>query len=354
MPEIPIVPTDWDLIRGFSFTCQPDCGLCCYTTPALNPRERSTLIQLRPELPVLAGPGGRAFLASRNEGGACALLSHNRCGAHPVRPGPCRRFPLDVHLGERIQVSVVLSCPGLTFTPLTAGRAESEASFPPIGLEGEVEAVRQWLLEPGFDRHVQQARQRRRKIERLLSRVGVWEDDESVRARLRPAIPFPSDRDFPAETPPATSDGLELLPLFFDARLGRVALAEATGGWEAITIAEGGGVERHLGIFPPPESVPRLTARGRNLLDSYLRYFLERDFLFGTVHLALVDEPEQMVGDAIQQELQKIGTDVLTRAVIRGKVSGRPTNPLTEVDVEEGIRAVDMDLLDRPSWGNPP
>ncbi|MFZ1024507.1 MAG: hypothetical protein WAN87_10290 [Thermoplasmata archaeon] len=249
---------------------------------------------------------------------------------------------------------MVLSCPGLTFTPLTAGRAESEASFPPIGLEGEVEAVRQWLLEPGFDRHVQQARQRRRKIERLLSRVGVWEDDESVRARLRPAIPFPSDRDFPAETPPATSDGLELLPLFFDARLGRVALAEATGGWEAITIAEGGGVERHLGIFPPPESVPRLTARGRNLLDSYLRYFLERDFLFGTVHLALVDEPEQMVGDAIQQELQKIGTDVLTRAVIRGKVSGRPTNPLTEVDVEEGIRAVDMDLLDRPSWGNPP
>jgi Fe-S-cluster containining protein len=354
MPEAPNLPIDWGLIRGFSFQCRPDCGLCCYTTPALTPSERSTLIELRPELPVLGGPGGRALLASRTDGGACALLSKNRCGAHAVRPGACRRFPLDVHVGDRVQVSVVLSCPGLSFAPLTSGRPNSDSSFPPRGLEEEVAAVRQWCQAPEFDRHARHARQRRRSIVGRLKKAGIWEDEEPVRARLRTSIPFPNGRDFPAESPPATSEGLELLPLFFDDQFGRVALAEAAGGWEVITLAEGGGVERHLGIVPPPESVPRLTSGARNLLEAYLRYFLERDFLFGMVHLALVAEPDQTVGDAVTQELEKIGADVLTRAMIRGKISGRPLGPLTELDVEGGIRAADMDLLDRPSWGNPP
>ncbi|MFZ0891832.1 MAG: YkgJ family cysteine cluster protein [Thermoplasmata archaeon] len=354
MPENPNVPVDWALIEGFSFSCRPDCGLCCYTTPALNPTERTTLIQLQPELPILAGPGGRSFVASRTGGGACALLSSNRCGEHTARPGPCQRFPLDVHLGDRIQISFVLSCPGITLAPLTSERLDPGANFPPHGLESEVEAVRQWLSEPGFDRHVQQARQRRRKIKRFLTKVGVWEEDDSVRARLSTAIPFPTAKDFPAESPPAASDGLELLPLYFDDHWGRVALAESVGGWEAITIAEVGGIDKHLGVFPPPESVPRLTAGARHLLNSYLRYFLKRDFLFGLVHLTLLEEPERLVGDAVKDELQRIGADVLTRAVIRGKISGRPTDPLTEGDVEAGIRAADMDLLDRPSWGNPP
>jgi Fe-S-cluster containining protein len=354
VPGSPNAPVDWELVRRFSFRCRPGCGLCCYTTPALTPVERTTLIQMQPELPVLAGPAGRSFLASRPEGGACALLSSARCGAHAVRPGPCRRFPLDVHVGERIQVSLVLSCPGLSLDPLTSAIVESEPSFPPQGLESEVDAVRQWIATPGFDQHAQHARRRRRKIKRILTKVGVWEEEESVRARLAAALPFPAARDFPAELPPAASDGLELLPLYFDERLGRVALAASIGGWEALAIAEAGGIETHLGVFPPPESVPRLTVGARKLFDSYLGYFLERDILFGTVHLALLEEPERMVGEAVKAELQKIGADVLTRAVIRGKLSGRPTDPLTEAEIEAGIRAVDMDLLDRPSWGNPP
>ncbi len=349
-----LLPIDWTLIHGFDFICRPDCGLCCYTSPALTPKERTSLLQLLPELPILGGPGGRAFIGSRPAGGACALLSSERCGAHSMRPSPCRRFPLDVHIGDRIQVSLVLSCPGLSLAGLRGPRMEAKPPSFPSGLRNEIDAVKEWIGEAGFASQVQRARARRRTILRRLSKEGIWEDEDAVRVRLRGSIPFPDERDFPSDPPPTISDGLELLPLYFDEQFGRVALAEAPGGCEVVSLGEGGGVVQHLGVYPPPDSPPRLDTGARELLESYLRYFLERDFLFGAVHVTLLEDPTTSVGEAIANELRSIGADVVTRAMIRAKIGGRSGDPLSEPDIENGLRAVDMDRLDRPSWGNPP
>jgi len=91
---------------------------------------------------------------------------------------------------------------------------------------------------------------------------------------------------------------------------------------------------------------------GRRLLEGYLRYFLERDALFGTVLSDLEVGGPHSVADEIAAELRAIGALVLSRAEVRGKVLGTSTGTLTERDIADGIRATDQDLLDRPTWGD--
>ncbi len=346
----PTRPTlDTALLAGFTFACRPDCGLCCYASPRVNSVERAAILRIAPDAPIV-GSGRDRFLASRPDGGACSFLTRTRCRIHPVRPGPCREFPVTVHVGERLQATVVLSCPGLDLAPLR-GVLVAERLREPTGLTTEVSSI-EGRIDGSVRALLATAQTRRRKIARGLEAEGRWQPEGEVRARLRRSLPAPGPADFPVEDPPEAEQGLDNLPLFFDARPGPVAFARALGGWELLELSPGGGVTRSLGVVPPPERPPRLQPAAAELLRGYLGYWLERDALFGYVLRQMTQEHHGDVTSWVARELRTLGAHVLARGGVRAKLRRASNEPLTESDVADGIRALDQDALDRPTWGD--
>ncbi len=344
----PLPEIDTELLRGFRFTCRPDCGLCCYAEPRVEAGEQSALLQLFPGTEFRTRDRD-SFLASRPDGGACQFLQERRCRAHELRPHPCREYPLTAHVGRRLQATIVLTCPGVGLEPLIRNGSGSTES-PAEGLENEIEALRS-RRDSGTLRRLTETARRGRRVERLLRETGRWEDDDSVRGRLGRQLPTPGEADFPVDDPPSRDLGTARLPLFFDGRAGPVALAAALGGWELFELrAEGGATP--LGIVPPPSRRPSLAAGAERLLEGYLRYWLRRDAFLASVQLAMLEETEGSVSEWAAESLREIGAVALARGSVRAKLEGRDGDRLTEVDVAAGIRATDQDALDLPTWGD--
>jgi Fe-S-cluster containining protein len=349
VPDPPLAgvapPLDTRLLAGFSFACRPDCGLCCYATPRVTTAELGDLRRADPTARAI-GSGANTFLWARAEGGACQFLTDTHCRVHAARPAPCREYPISVHVGERLQATVVLSCPGLNLEGLLRRTPDD-----PVGLETELAAVRR-RIDAHTGQRIREATRRRRKLQRRLEAAGLWEEEETIREALRGDLPAVGDADLPTDDPPEASEGLETLPLYFDARAGPVALGSALGGWELLELRASGGVEQPLGVFPPPERVPALDAAGTDLLRGYLRYWLERDALFGYVTTAVDDAGGPELLGATRAELARLGAQVLARAAVRAKSRGADGERLGAEDVARGIRAVDQEALDRPTWGD--
>lgn len=341
-------PFDLDLLRGFRFRCRSDCGLCCYAEPRVEPEEADRLLRAHPEV-RLRSRGRDRFLFARPNGGACQFLEGGRCRAHALRPRPCREFPLTVHVGRRLQASVVLSCPGIDLDRLA--RADPSAAQPaPVGLEEELRSLEsRWDAAAG--RRLAEAERRGHKVERTLREEGRWQPDRQVRERWSDAPPMPGAEDFPVEAPPEAAEGLERLPIYFDGRTGPVALAGALGGWELLELAPEGGA-RELGRLVPPDRPPSLEDGAGGLLVGYLRYTLERDAFLASVHVEMLEGAEGTVEEWTALALRALGAEVLSRGAVRAKFAGRDGRRLSARDVADGIRATDQDWLDRPTWGD--
>jgi Fe-S-cluster containining protein len=338
---------DVQLIRGFRFACRPDCGLCCYAAPRVEPEERARLIQIAPEAEFL-GRGLDRFIAARPDGGACQFLAANRCRVHEARPHPCREFPLTVHVGRRLQASLVLSCPGVDLAHLPPPLPSVDASDP-TGLESELDAVRE-RLGPETAKRLSMTARRGRKVEKTLAAEGRWRDDHDVRRALGDRLPLPTLRDFAVEDPPSASEGLDRLPLFFDGRPGPLGFAHGLGGWEVLELASTGGAELRA-VIPPPGGPPSLDEGAQHLFEGYLRYSLARDTFLASVHVDMLAGDGGTVTEWAADELRVLGATVLARASVRAKLHGTSGVVLTATDLENGIRATDQDWLDRPSWG---
>ncbi len=335
---------DVGLLRGFRYRCRPDCGLCCFTSPAVTPDEWRGLRTLQPQLTAVRS-GREVCVAARPDGGACSLLLERRCTAHVARPAPCREFPLSVHVGERLQATVVLSCPGVELSGLLSGALTS----PPVGFEEELAALER-RLGPDADRRRADAIRRRRKVQRLLEADGRWEDEERSRSVLGPRLSVPGPEFFPATPPPPIDGPWEELPMYFDGRAGPVALGERSDGWEAVELsATGGGTS--LGVAVPPQRPPEIDAGGRALLLSYLRYWLSRDAFFGALHLELLETRAGPAQAEASRTLSEIGASAISAAHVRAQFRRGAVGPLRVDDIERGIRAVDLDWVDRATWG---
>jgi len=255
-----------------------------------------------------------------------------------------------VHVGLRLQASLVLSCPGVDLSVLSETTPYPQRAAP-RGFESELRSAGN-RIGPGVARRLVEAGRRRGRLVRALEREGRWVEEEEVRAALREDLPSPGPDDFPVGDPPSADYGLERLPLFFDGRPGPVGLASGLGGWEALELRSGGGVERHLGVVPPPSSPPPLDAGASRLLQGYLRYFLERDLLIASALPRMLDRPGGTVTEWVEEELREIGAIAVSRAVVRTKLAGRGQGSLAAADLESGIRATDQDLMDVPTWGD--
>ena len=256
-----------------------------------------------------------------------------------------------VHVGLRAQASVILTCPGVDLATLADYRGPNERT-PDDGFASEVAALSsRWAARAGAPES--DYAKRRNRLRRRLEDAGAWEEEEAVRRQLRSTLPQPGREDFPVDGPPARPDGLDLLPLFWDKRDGPVALASEPSGWELLELAPGGGIRRTVGTAPPPMSPPALTERAGAALRGYLRYWLERDQLFSIVHRQLFEAPSGTVGDCVRLELRSIGAHVLTAAAVLSSAFRGHVGALSESDLLLGVRAVDQDMLDSPSWSAP-
>ncbi|HYA70961.1 MAG TPA: YkgJ family cysteine cluster protein [Thermoplasmata archaeon] len=346
-PEAPPSELDVNLLAGFTFGCRPDCGLCCFTSPRLEGDDEQRLRLAVPSVRI-RNQGGARCVAAHSGGGACTLLSRLRCTAHAARPAPCREFPISVHVGTRLQASLVLSCPGVSLGPLRD--FASTIPTPPLGLEAELASVRE-RITPAVERLRTDCTRRRRRIARQLAQQHRWMEDDEVRDRLRGRRLIPTADQYDPGELPGVEDGLERLPMFFDGRAGPVGLAHRTGGWEALELFPEGGAEP-VGAAVPPDAPPSLDRAAEELLEGYLRYWVARDCFLAAIHHEMLSLAEGNVLETALAQLQSIGSDVLARASFRTRLRGEAGTRLTAREIELGIRATDLDWLDRPSWGS--
>jgi Fe-S-cluster containining protein len=335
------------LLQGFDFACRPGCGLCCYATPAASPAEQQRLLQLDPKVKFVGGSGGFRLVPARAEGGACRFLARERCTVHDARPFPCREYPLSIHIGARWQASLVLTCPGVTASDISRWAGSGVPPGSATGIAAELEAVQREA--DSADAAVFQGAARR--WHRALRSEGI-EAAPAGLDRLRSEVAdqgtFPRDNDLRGLELPYASEGLALLPLFFDPRFGRVALGASGKGVELLQLRETGGTQEVLAQFPPPARLPRLAPEARTALEGYLAYVLRRDAFVGSV---LEDGGDAPLADRLAGALRSVGIDTIARAVWRAQLAGGDGGHLRLAELWDGIRATDADLLDRPTVG---
>jgi|SRR5579875_870280 len=334
------------LIEGFDFVCRPGCGLCCFTTPRVDDREAAQLRRALPSAPLIQLADGEVGIESRPYGGACQFLSGSRCGIRRLRPSPCRIFPLTVHLGFRAQASVVLTCPGVSLEPL-AGRR----SPPRGGFESELEAVRARLEVDGAERL---ARYRAEFEARRAARgfPGPTEAEAgALRTRLHAWVDTLDPQTVPTGEIPPVSEGLERLPLIPSPTAGPLALGRRGPRWLLLELrAEGERPRVRTSARPPGRSLIR-TADAERLWRGYLHYWVERDALLGIVEAAMAPSDPIEFEQGLRAALEEIAGEVLDRGGFLAPVLGATEGGLDVQAISLGIRATDMDLLDRPSTG---
>jgi hypothetical protein len=261
-----------------------------------------------------------------------------------------------VHLGFRAQASLVLSCPGIELSVLRRdARDGRRAPEEPFGLQSELTALEALIGSPGTKETILAAQDEHTAVLRRAHRRPGWVEGDGWRERLILSPPAPFDPGTVDLGDPIESDGLDTLPLFKDENHGIVGVAAAEDGWELLQLDPEGGVRDRLGTYPGPDPGTRTTADGSDLLRGYLSYLAARDATVDTVLLEWLGgrSSSESFPDAVRIELQRAGLIVLTRAVLRAQLDGRPGAQLDAADIARGIRATDAELLDRPSVGIP-
>ena len=339
---------DFGLIEGLAFACRPGCGLCCYGSPAISAAEHARLLTIAPELPTVPSGGNFRLIATRPNGGACALLRSERCSAHAVRPFPCREFPLLVHLGVRAQVSAVLSCPGIDLSTIPPEEPGPRNGTRPVGLDAEITAVRE-----EFASRLAAVRSQRsaRSMRAALRKAGVTSGDVTeLQARVASRIP---EILRSGESPwllPHRNAGLETAPMTYFPEIGRVAMLSRGNRGVLLSVAETGGVRAELGEFPL-DSPTRVSGEAAPLLRRYLAYAARRDGLVAGLLMESRIHGVRELESALSREIAMISATVAQRGAILRRLAGAPGDELSVGAVEDGIRATDAELVDRETVG---
>jgi Fe-S-cluster containining protein len=340
-------PLGLELLNGFRFECRPDCGLCCFASPAVTKRERAALLAIEPKAPFDRGDGPYSFISPRGEGGACHFLSSQRCRVHPQRPFACREYPLLVHVGVRVQATLVLTCPGVDLSALDAYATGTPPTSPPVGFDAEISTVRAELAASDAGTWAREGRSLLRSASRR------WVIDP-------PAEPGPVESlpELPGGIPPGTAvlelpdpaDGVEVRPLVYLAGRGVVSMWSDSAGVGIDRVVESGGETETDGIYRSPAGSISVANDGERRMRGYLAYVARRDLLLWQ-RLAAGPSEASDIGVELTEELATLAATVVLRASVLAQAMGRPASGLTAADIDLGIRASDADWLDQPTLG---
>lgn len=342
---------DDSLLRGFRFACLPNCGLCCYATPAVSSAERPKLIAFDPSTPFLPGENGYSRVSARPGGGACHFLSGNRCRCHSIRPFPCREFPLSVHIGSRVQASVQLFCPGVPIEPLIKWGEGAGPTAPPVGLDDELKNVMAEHSSAPVGKWVSEGKEIEASIRRRVEKHGEWLEPDALRADLFASLPGIQDLEFGSEVEDPDEIPLDELLLFRDEDAGISGLRRVRNGWEVLAMNEGGGVKEIVGVYQLPSEDIELEEKTSSLLRGFLAYALGRDQLLWSVYMELQNYEDATPFEIASAFLLEAATQAVTIGTTHALMHGRAGHTLSFEDLGVGIRPADMLLMDQPTIG---
>ncbi len=181
-------------------------------------------------------------------------------------------------------------------------------------------------------------------------RAGWWEEPEVVRRSLRPNLERLAQAPGEPHALPSSRDGFEFLPLTFDGRAGPIAFASSGATWSLLELSAEGDRVKRIGTIVP--RILPMTEGAGQLLARYLAYWLERDDLWGMLAESISEDPVPIsMNRAAERELRSISADVRLRASALRASRKLPEGPLGADEIAAGIRAADLDLLDRDGWG---
>jgi Fe-S-cluster containining protein len=367
-------PLDLSELEGRRFYCIDDCQLCCLCQPELLQQEEQYFKRNFPQRIVTRRtPHRHTALALKNGSGPCTFLDNRRCSIYPNRPHYCRQFPFHVHLMDRVQVSLDLSCRGVW-----VGKGEDTI---PIGLELVNENERQLRvgLEEAKGVHRQflancreagmevSPKNLRASFEAVACRSSElpflgWMLDQSVEDQPLDLDKHPTDFALDAARAEelrqaAMEVSLESLssedplssPVYCDPEGKWNVFISSDGELEMYQLLEDGGMERKWGI--DPKKVPLLAPEGlgAKLFVDYLNILNHRDSVLGYAYYLLDDYGyDDELPNVYYGVLSSSGLDLLWRASLIAYLNG---GVLDDKGVREGIIFYDMDRLDAPTIG---
>lgn len=370
-------------LEGKSFTCLDGCAMCCLCQPELTNEEMKMFEidhYLRDGLTAEHIDGRKSAKpnAIKLQGGcgACHFLRNRLCTIHEIKPHFCRQFPVHIHLLRRAQLSVNLSCRGVTEggqSLKTLGKALL-ASIPEADLERDLETVRRVVAE--FDQRcheagVNQSPERMRSVATKLlpmiakeggaGRLLAFADEEplignasesEIMKLIREVEPA-DDLDQIARESNYEQFEIEdvaQLPVYVDEKLGWNLIQSRDGKINWIALEENGSM-RVQKSFAPEEIVLLPAERdGLAAFADYAKVLISRDAFLGSVYNVCNQHKYQH--DLMTVYLGVLGTSLLDlwwRTSLLGKVMNR--RKIDRLLALEGVRAFDMDSLDMPTIG---
>jgi len=367
-------PLDLSELEGRSFDCIDDCQLCCLCQAELLPQEEQYFKRNFPQRVVTRRiPHRHTALALKQGSGPCTFLDDRRCSIYPNRPHYCRQFPFHLHLMDRVQVSLDLSCRGAwagrgeDAIPLGLNLVKENERQLRRGLEEAREVHRQFLVncrEAGIEPSPKELRARFKAVSHHIADLSFlgWVLDQSVEDGPLVLDQHPDDLKLDesrAEELRQAAMEVSLESLSSEDPLSSPVYCDPQGKWWVFISSEGeldmyqlledGGMERVRGV--DPKQVPLLAPKGlgAKLFEDYLNILNRRDSVLGHAYYLLDDYGyDDELPNVYYGMLASSGLDLLWRASLIAHING---GALDENGVREGIIFYDMDLLDAPTIG---
>ncbi len=370
-------PIEIDLSETESrrFECVEDCNLCCLCPPEITEGEEDFFRSSYPEaITILSEPHRHLALSLREGIGPCVFLEEGGCRIYSHRPHFCRQYPFHVHVGERVQVSLDLSCRGLwsdrgrEAERLAEGHVAANMEKIEAMIDGTRETYHQFYescREAGVYHNPQDMRENVRDIISLfgdLSFLGKllemsWGDEEITRSDLmnmRGEDLGNEERSFREAVmdmgmESMSSTDVSTAPVYCDTqnRWNILYLEDEEIGW--IVLEENGELEHVRTIEPTEVELLPPEGEGNRIFQDYIDVLNNRDSILG--HSFYLEEAYGYVDYLANTYYGVIATsaaDLLWRASLLAHVNG---GKLDDEGVREGIILYDMDRLGTPSIG---
>jgi len=368
------LPADLSELQGRKFVCLDECQLCCLCQPELLEKEVPYFKCNFPDrLVVRRSPHKHTALALKNGNGPCTFLDGGRCSIYPNRPHYCRQFPFHVHLSERVQVELDLSCRGVWLgrgeDALASGvqlLADNSAALR-RGLDDSREVYRHFKANCGEAGIVIEPEKLRKEFG---SKISLMTDpaflgsilDRSMEEDEMTLSELPDFRILGAKSAEelqlaAMETGLESLAA--EDTFSTPIYCSPQGTWNMFVSQDqeldlyrmdrDGKTSRLRGVVP--RNVPLLSpeGEGKRLFTEYLATLNRRDSLLGYAYYLIDDYGyDDSLSNVYYGALATSALDLLWRASLLAHIWG---GKLDGEGMREGIIFYDMDRLDAPTIG---
>jgi Fe-S-cluster containining protein len=370
-------------LEGKSYDCLNGCGMCCLCQPELS-NDELKVFETDPYLrdgltrDHIDGRKSAKANAIKLQGGcgACHFLKNRICTIHEIKPRFCRQFPVHVHLLRRAQLSVNLSCRGISEggQSLKAYGKALFASIPEKDVEEDFSKVKEVVTdfdgrckEAGVYQTPERLRSVATKALPIIAKQGgtgkllAFADsepaigkmpDSDILNELRGAIQEENLDQLASESnyEQFEIEDIAKLPVYVDEHMRWNLIQSRDGKINWIVLQEDGTMQLQKSMDVGEISLLPFEKDGLSAFADYARVLIGRDAFMGSVYS--ICNQHRYRHDLMTVYLGVLGNSLLDlwwRASLLGKVGDMKR--INRTLATEGVRAYDMDSLDAPTVG---